>query len=97
MSTSRPTWCVGVLEEPGVHLHLALEHRLELVGHVVPRGDQVVARRELGVGRDHAELLLPGEGLLALLVPAVGELALVLLDPLVGARGAGRGWRPGAK
>ncbi len=35
---------VGVLEEPGVHLHLALEHRLELVGHVVPRRDQVVAR-----------------------------------------------------
>ena len=29
---------VGVLQEPGVHLHLASEHRLELVGHVVPGG-----------------------------------------------------------
>ena len=33
---------VGVLEEPGVHLHLAGEHRLELVGHVVPRRDHVM-------------------------------------------------------
>ena len=85
---------VGVLEEAGVHLHLPLEDRLELVGHVVPRGDQVVARGELGVGGDHPELLLPGEGLLALRVPAVGELPLVLLDPLGGdvvggVRGAG--------
>ena len=36
---------VGVLEEPRVHLHLALEHRLELVGHVVPRRDLGVPRR----------------------------------------------------
>ncbi len=29
---------VGVLEEPGVYLHLAGEYRLELVGHVVQAG-----------------------------------------------------------
>ena len=34
---------IGVLEEPGVHLHLAGEHRLELVGHVLPRRDHVMA------------------------------------------------------
>ena len=36
---------VGVLEEPGVHLHLAGEHRLQVVGHVVPGGDLVRAAR----------------------------------------------------
>ena len=30
---------VGVLEEAGVDLHLAGEHRLQLVRHVVPGGD----------------------------------------------------------
>ena len=35
---------VGVLEEPGVDLHLAGEHRLEVVGHVVPCGDLVRPR-----------------------------------------------------
>ena len=33
---------VGVLEEAGVDLHLAREHGLQLVGHVVPGGDLVV-------------------------------------------------------
>ena len=61
---------VGVLEEPGVDLHLAGQHRLELVGHVVPGGDLVVPGGELGVGRDHPELLLPGEGALALRRPS---------------------------
>ena len=40
------------------------------------------------------EFLLPLEGDLALLVPAVRELALVLVDPLLSARGAARAWRP---
>ena len=74
---------VGVLHEPGVHFHLALEHRLELRGHVVPGRNLLVARRQLGVGGDDAQLLLLREGDLALLVPAVGELALVLVDPLL--------------
>ena len=74
---------VGVLQEPGVDLHLALEHRLELRGHLVPGGDLGVALRQLGVRRDDAQLLLPREGLLAQLVPALGELALVLVGPLL--------------
>ena len=40
---------VGVLEEPGVDLHLPREHRLELLRHVVPGRDLVVAGGQLGV------------------------------------------------
>ena len=78
-----PDVMVGVLHERGVHFHLALEHRLELGIHVVPGRDLLVARRQFGVGADDAQLLLPLERDLALLVPAVGELALVLVDPLL--------------
>ena len=38
---------------------------------------------KVGVGRDHPELLLAGEGALALRIPAVVELALVLVRPLL--------------
>ena len=37
---------------------------------------------ELGLGRDYAELLLLGEGALALRVPPVVELSGVLVRPL---------------
>ena len=86
---------VGVLKEPGVHLHLTLEHRLEFVGHVVPRRDQVTPRGQLGIGGDDTQLLLLGEGPLALLVPPVREHAAVLGDPFVGhmMRGMSRPWR----
>ena len=60
---------VGVLEEPGVDLHLPGQHRLELVGHVVPGGDLGVPRGQLGVGGDDPQLLLPGEGALPLRRP----------------------------
>ena len=75
---------VGVLGVAGVDLHLARVVRLELVRDVVPGGERVVARRQLRVGGDHAERLLPGERLLAQLVPALVELALVLRRPLLG-------------
>ena len=88
---------VGVLEEAGVDLHLAGEHRLEVVGHVVPGGDLVGPGGQLGIGRDDAELLLAREGLLAQRVPALVELALVLVGPLRRARGAGAWVAPGAK
>jgi len=73
---------VGVLHEPGVDLHLPREKGLHVVGHVVPRGDLFVARGQLGVGRNDAERLLPRERLLAHRVPALVELALVLVGPL---------------
>jgi hypothetical protein len=43
---------VRVLEEPGIDLHLALEDRPELLGHVVVRRDLVGTGRQLGIGRD---------------------------------------------
>ena len=86
---------VGVLQEPGVDLHLPGQHRLELLGHVVPRRDLVVAHGQLGIVGDHPQLLLPGEGALALDVPAVVELPCVLVGPFLrhvmrGVRGARR-------
>jgi len=41
-----------------------------------------VARGEHGIGRDDAQFFLPLKGDFALPIPAVGELALVLVDPL---------------
>ena len=79
----QPDVVVGVLEVAGVDLHLAGEHRLHLVGDVVPRRDAGAALGQLAVGRDHAELLLAGERLLAQRVPALVELALVLVGPLL--------------
>ena len=73
---------IGVLHEPGVDLHLPGEDRLEVVGHVVPGRDLVRACRQLGVGGDDAELLLPGERAVPQGVPAVIERALVLVRPL---------------
>ena len=61
---------------------------------LVPVLDGVGFGRELRVLRDDAHLLLAGEGLFAVLVPAAVELALVLRDPVLrhvmrGVRGAG--------
>ena len=83
-SIEPPDVVVGVLEEAGVHLHLADQHRLERLGHVVPGRDLVVAPGELGVGRDHAQCLLPLDRLLAQPVPALVELAPVPVGPLLG-------------
>jgi hypothetical protein len=55
---------VGVLQEPGVDLHLAGQHRLELLVHVLPGRDLLMPPGELGVLGDDAELLLAGERLL---------------------------------
>ena len=75
---------IRVLRVAGVHLHLAGVERLEVVGHVVPGRERLVAGRQLGVGGYDAELLLAGEGLLAQPVPALVERALVLVGPLLG-------------
>ena len=86
---------VGVLDEAGEDLHQPpLEGPLGL-GDAVPGGHGLGARRELGVGGDPAELLLALEDALAHRVPAVVELALVLVGPLLGdvvrpVAGAGR-------
>ena len=74
---------VGVFEESRVDLHLPAQHRLEILRHRVPRGDLLVARGEPAVRRDDAQRLLPRDGLLAQLVPASVELALVLVRPFL--------------
>ena len=84
---------VGVLHEAGVDFHLAAQDRLEVLRHLVPRRDFLVARGELAVRRDDAELLLPGEGLLAQLVPALRRTCPCTCRPTPWARGAARGWR----
>ncbi len=83
-SMTRPTLWSGVLGEAGVDLHLSGIERLELVGHVVPGGEGLVARRQLRVGRHDTERLLARECLLAQTVPALVELALVLGRPGLG-------------
>ena len=79
-----PDGMVGVLQESGVDLHLAGQDRLQDVRHVVPGLDLLGPGGELGVGRDHPQLLLPGEDLLPQRVPAGVEAALVLVRPLRG-------------
>ena len=73
---------VGVLLEAGVDLHLPGVELLLLRGQRVPGRERGRPRGELGVARDHAEPLLPGEGLLTVGVPAVVEPAPVLIAPL---------------
>ena len=53
--------------------------------------------RELRVARDDSQLFLAGKDLLAQLVPALIELALVLVDPFFGYLVRGVGVAPGAK
>ena len=74
---------VGVFHEPGIHLHLTRQDRLERVGHVVPRRNFCGAQGQSCVGRDDAEFLLPRITLLAHLVPTLIELALVLVRPFL--------------
>ena len=74
---------VGVLHEARVDLHLAREHRLELLRQVRPGRDLVRARGQLRVRGDDAQLLLAGEGLLADRVPAGVEAALVFVAPFL--------------
>src|SRR5262245_29110304 len=75
---------VSVLEEPRIDLHLAAQYGLHRLRHIFPRWDLRVARGEPAVLRDHTQLLLSSKGLLAQLVPALVELALVLVGPLLG-------------
>jgi hypothetical protein len=79
-----PDMVVGVLHEPGVDLHLAGEHRLQVVGHVLPGRNLGRAGGQLGVGRNHPQLLLAGEGAFAQRIPAVVETALVPVGPFSG-------------
>ena len=73
---------VGVLGVARVDLHLTGVEALVRLVERVPRRERVVARRQLRIGRDDAERLLPRERLLAHHVPPLVELAAVLVRPL---------------
>src|SRR5882757_4897343 len=86
---------IRILHKTGVNLHLADEHRLERGWHLIPCWDFRVPERELTLLRNDAQLLLASVGLFAQLVPALIELAFVLICPLLRnvVWGVGRTWR----
>ena len=76
-------------------LHQPRGHLLLIGGQRIIGGDLLGPRRELGVVRDHAELELAAEAVVAVLVPTLVELPLELVDPLLrnvvrGVGGTGR-------
>jgi hypothetical protein len=75
---------VGELQVAGVVLHLPGQDGLEVGRLVVPGRDLLWASGQVAVGGDDAELLLAGGGLLPHPVPALVEVALVLVGPLFG-------------
>ena len=74
---------VGVRQEPGVHLHLTSQHRLQVVGHVVPRRDLLGPGGEFGVPGDDPHRLLLLEDLRPQRVPPAVEATPVALDPVL--------------
>jgi hypothetical protein len=75
---------VGVLQEAGEHLHHAGVQAALLGRAVLPPGHVGVVARQLRVGRDDPQLLLPGEDPVAVGLPAVVEGPLVAVGPLPG-------------
>jgi hypothetical protein len=84
---------IGVLQEAGVHLHLPGQHRLELIGHVLPRRKFGVPGGQLGVRRDDSQLLLPAN-VRSRCTSHPSSTAPVLVGPLLGdvMRGVRRAW-----
>ncbi len=73
---------VDVLDEAREYFHQSTLKRPLRFRNVVPRGHRFGARRELRVGGNPAEFLLPFERALAQRVPAVVELTLIFVGPL---------------
>ena len=76
-----PDLVIGVLQEAGEHLGLACEETPLFCRQRVPRLDVLWPVAQPGVRRDHAQLLLALERFISYLVPALVELALVLVGP----------------
>ena len=75
--------CVHVLGEPRRDLHQSSLEGLLVLRNAVPRRHPRIARRELGLLRNPSLLFRPREHALTILVPAVVELAFVLVCPLL--------------
>ena len=91
-SSRRPRWWSVWLRKPANTSIIAGGEAPRVRRQGIPLGHVGVVARQLGVGRDDAELLLAGERLLPVGVPAVVELARVLVGPLLRhvVRGVGR-------
>ncbi len=74
---------VDMFDEAGKDFHQSPLKRPLRLGNTVPARHVRRARREPGVGRNPAELLLAREHALAIGVPTVVELAFVLVGPLL--------------
>ena len=75
---------VGVLGVPRVDLHLVREESLAVLRKRVPGGHRLVPRGQFRPLWHDPQRLLTGERLFAQLVPALVELALVPVRPLLG-------------
>ena len=73
---------IGVLDEPGEHLHQPPLERPLRFGNAVPRSQRVGPRRQFRVRRESSRAPSVAEDALAIPVPAVVELAFVLVGPL---------------
>ena len=87
---------VGVLEEAGVDLHLAGQHRLELVGHVLPGGDLLVPLSQLGVRPGSRRAPSAGPGSPRAARPSRRRSGPCTCPTTRSARGAAHASRPGA-
>ena len=74
---------VHVLDEAGEDFHQPQLKGAFGFRNAVPRRHGLGARRQFGIGRNPAELLLAREDSFAELVPAVVELAFVLVGPFL--------------
>src|SRR5260221_1200327 len=73
---------VGVIEERRIDFHLPGKNRPQLHRHLVPGWNFLGSFGELSIAWDNPQLLLTGKNFLTQLVPALIELALVLVAPL---------------
>src|SRR5436190_4035911 len=74
---------VGVFLVTGIDFHLTRIHFFYFRRYAVPGWEHRITRSKLGSRRNNAELLLPCERLLAQLVPALIEFALVFVAPFI--------------
>ena len=72
---------IGVLDEASEDFHQPTLERLLRFRNAVPRRHRLVARSQLCICRNPAELFLSGKDTLTVLVPTIIELAFVLVGP----------------
>ena len=71
-----------MFQEAGIHFHLPHQHRLHVIGDLVPGWDFAMALGEEGVGWHYSESFLTLQSFLAELIPALIKFALVFVGPL---------------